>query len=227
MKGFKDSNNKFHPMTEYKKGTRKSRDQSAKTQGVRLKRKGQLFKPQESRNVMVTENEVIIWDDAGVEVAIWVKQEWEEDPESAIPAIRNAIRLANQGKVEELKKMIDFDKFHPIQEKTRPRHLDRKARDSMSGYDSWVTSAPPDPELEALDTVVEENLNLSAEQIAKIKPSWWDKDDTDTIGDLFSVETIQKKLHQEREMNEYFDEEARKHGRKERIFQDDPDAVSK
>ena len=29
---------KFHPHTEYKKGTRKSRDQSAKTDGVRLKR---------------------------------------------------------------------------------------------------------------------------------------------------------------------------------------------
>ncbi|MCP6727440.1 MAG: hypothetical protein KJI69_05525 [Patescibacteria group bacterium] len=116
----------FHPHTDYK-GVRKSRDQTAKTEGVRLKRKGQLFKPQESRNVMVGKNEVIIWDDDGVEVAIWVRQEWEEDP-SAIPAIRNAIRLANQGKVEEIKKAIDFDKFHPIQEKTRPRHLDRKAR---------------------------------------------------------------------------------------------------
>jgi len=38
MKGFKDSSNKFHPITDYKKGTRKSRDQKAKTQGVRLKR---------------------------------------------------------------------------------------------------------------------------------------------------------------------------------------------
>jgi len=39
VKGFKDSNNKFHPITDYKKGTRKSRDQSAKTIGIRLKRK--------------------------------------------------------------------------------------------------------------------------------------------------------------------------------------------
>jgi len=38
MKGFKDSNNKFHPITDYKKGVRKSRDQTAKLQGVRMKR---------------------------------------------------------------------------------------------------------------------------------------------------------------------------------------------
>lgn len=31
---------KFHPHTEYKKGVRKSRDQSAKTEGVRMKRNG-------------------------------------------------------------------------------------------------------------------------------------------------------------------------------------------
>jgi len=37
LKGFKDSSGKFHPITDYK-GVRKSRDQSAKTQGVRLKR---------------------------------------------------------------------------------------------------------------------------------------------------------------------------------------------
>ncbi len=37
MKGFKDSNNKFHPITS-SKGVRKSRDQSAKLQGVRMKR---------------------------------------------------------------------------------------------------------------------------------------------------------------------------------------------
>jgi len=38
MKGFKDSNNKFHPITQ-SKGVRKSRDQTAKTIGIRLKRK--------------------------------------------------------------------------------------------------------------------------------------------------------------------------------------------
>jgi len=38
MKGFKDSNNKFHPITS-SKGVRKSRDQTAKTIGIRLKRK--------------------------------------------------------------------------------------------------------------------------------------------------------------------------------------------
>ena len=38
MKGFKDSSGKFHPMTD-SKGVRKSRDQSAKTQGVKIERK--------------------------------------------------------------------------------------------------------------------------------------------------------------------------------------------
>jgi len=37
MKGFKDSNNKFHPITQTK-GVRKSRDQTAKTIGIRLKK---------------------------------------------------------------------------------------------------------------------------------------------------------------------------------------------
>ncbi len=37
MKGFKDSSNKFHPITQTK-GVRKSRDQKAKTQGIRLQR---------------------------------------------------------------------------------------------------------------------------------------------------------------------------------------------
>jgi len=38
MKGFKDSSGKFHPITDYK-GVRKSRDQSAKIQGVKIERK--------------------------------------------------------------------------------------------------------------------------------------------------------------------------------------------
>ena len=37
MKGFKDKNNKFHPITQ-SLGVRKSRDQRLKTQGVRLQR---------------------------------------------------------------------------------------------------------------------------------------------------------------------------------------------
>jgi hypothetical protein len=36
MKGFKDSNNKFHPITQ-SKGVRKSRDQKTKVQGIRIK----------------------------------------------------------------------------------------------------------------------------------------------------------------------------------------------
>jgi len=38
LKGFKDSNNKFHPITDYKKGVRKSRDQKAKTEGVKIRK---------------------------------------------------------------------------------------------------------------------------------------------------------------------------------------------
>jgi len=38
MKGFKDSSNRFHPITNYK-GVRKSRDQKAKTEGVILKKR--------------------------------------------------------------------------------------------------------------------------------------------------------------------------------------------
>jgi len=37
LKGFKDSSGKFHPITEHK-GVRKSRDQSAKTQGVKIRK---------------------------------------------------------------------------------------------------------------------------------------------------------------------------------------------
>ncbi|MCP6727107.1 MAG: hypothetical protein KJI69_03725 [Patescibacteria group bacterium] len=37
MKGFKDSNNKFHPITIHK-GVRKSRDQKEKTMGVRIRK---------------------------------------------------------------------------------------------------------------------------------------------------------------------------------------------
>ena len=37
MKGFKDSNNKFHPITSTK-GVRKSRDQKAKQDGVKIRK---------------------------------------------------------------------------------------------------------------------------------------------------------------------------------------------
>jgi len=46
MKGFKDSNNKFHPITDNKKGVRKSRDQKVKTEGVKIrKQRGLLVNP--------------------------------------------------------------------------------------------------------------------------------------------------------------------------------------
>jgi len=72
LKGF-TKDGKFHPITDYK-GVRKSRDQKVKTDGIRLKRKGQLFKPQESRNVLVNKDHVIIWDDDGVEVLLQYQQ---------------------------------------------------------------------------------------------------------------------------------------------------------
>jgi len=37
LKGFKDSNNKFHPITS-SKGVRKSRDQNSKQQGVKIRK---------------------------------------------------------------------------------------------------------------------------------------------------------------------------------------------
>jgi len=48
--GFKDSSGKFHPITTYK-GVRKSRDQKAKTQGVRLKHVERIFDTDVSENI--------------------------------------------------------------------------------------------------------------------------------------------------------------------------------
>jgi len=49
MKGFKDSSNKFHPITS-SKGVRKSRDQKTKKKGVRLKRKLVLMRNPTTQN---------------------------------------------------------------------------------------------------------------------------------------------------------------------------------
>ena len=45
MKGYKSSDGKFHPITDYKKVTRKSRDSSTKKQGVKIVRKAREPSP--------------------------------------------------------------------------------------------------------------------------------------------------------------------------------------
>lgn len=112
---------KFHPHTQYK-GVRKARNRfhpkgykpptfgkkkPAGTWEITKTRVG-------SKNVVRDQNEVTIFDDNGVEVVKWVRDEWEEDP-TIIPAIRNAIKLANQGRVDEIKRLIKFN------ETPRPR----------------------------------------------------------------------------------------------------------
>jgi len=50
LRGYKDSSGKFHPITDYKKVTRKSRDQQLKTKGVRLKHvQRQILNPKGAR----------------------------------------------------------------------------------------------------------------------------------------------------------------------------------
>ena len=142
MKGF-TKDGKFHPIKPYNK-VRKSRDNTTKEQGVRKSRnrfhpKG--YKPPtfgkkkpagtweitkteygSSKNVEITKDHVVIFDDDGREVVYWDKKEWEDEPEIK-PIIKNYIKLANQGKVEEIKEAI----------KPRPEQRwdfnQRKARD--------------------------------------------------------------------------------------------------
>ncbi len=144
MKGF-TKDGKFHPIKPYNK-VRKSRDNTTKEQGVRKSRnrfhpKG--YKPPtfgkkkpagtweitkteygSSKNVEITKDHVVIFDDDGREVVYWDKKEWEDEPEIK-PIIKNYIKLANQGKVEEIKEAI----------KPRPEQRwdfnQRKARDEL------------------------------------------------------------------------------------------------
>jgi len=59
MKGF-TRDHKFIPMTDYKKVTRKSRDQKAKTQGVRMKRLTQLQVDEIKKNVLPLDKHAIM-----------------------------------------------------------------------------------------------------------------------------------------------------------------------
>jgi len=58
-----------------------------------------------SKNVEIAKDHVVIFDDDGREVVYWDKKEWEDEPEIK-PIIKNYIKLANQGKVEEIKEAI-------------------------------------------------------------------------------------------------------------------------
>jgi len=55
LKGFKDSSNKFHPITQ-SKGVRKSRDQSAKIQGVKITRKARVITGSKLKDVSISEH---------------------------------------------------------------------------------------------------------------------------------------------------------------------------
>ena len=107
-KGFKDSKGNFRPTGN--KGV-SSREKTTHPTGMQIAK----VKPNDP-NVAVEEefgkSFVTIFDDDGQEVVTWVEDEWIEDP-SIIPAIKNAVRLAKQGKVEEIKRMINFEEFHP------------------------------------------------------------------------------------------------------------------
>ncbi len=59
MKGFKDSSNKFHPITQTK-GVRKSRDQKAKQQGIRIERKAREIDGIDQVNSILPKNDIAI-----------------------------------------------------------------------------------------------------------------------------------------------------------------------
>ena len=69
MKGFKDENKIFHPIRDTK-GVRKSRDQSAKQEGVRIRKKKEKF---ETRTYKVWK-----YDDAPEEVQEKILENWRE-----------------------------------------------------------------------------------------------------------------------------------------------------
>lgn len=173
VKGF-TKDGKFHPINNNTKGVRKSRDQSTKTQGVRKARnrfhpkgyKPPTFgkkKPEgtweitktdygSSKNVEIFNDEVTIYDDNGQEVVKWISDEWKEDP-SIIPAIKNAIKLAKQGRIDEIKERIGF-----IERGT----VDRKARDeqviTIDGHSTNIPASPDSTEDE--DRYVEETVRI-------------------------------------------------------------------
>ncbi len=145
---------KFHPHTQYQKGTRKSRDQSAKEEGIRKSRnkfhpKG--YKPPTfgkkkpagkweitktdysgSKNVEIFTDSVHIYDNNGQEVVMWDSKEWKDDP-SIIPAIKNYIKLAKEGRVDEIKKMVGFIERGTVDRDPYPTSFaSRKARGLQS-----------------------------------------------------------------------------------------------
>ncbi len=77
MKGHMEDG-KFHPHTPYKKGVRKSRDQSAKTQGVKVRKKKEPFRVQKSEGA--TEAQLIQMQRA-VETGLRKKIDVGDNPE--------------------------------------------------------------------------------------------------------------------------------------------------
>ncbi len=72
----------------------------------------------------------------------------------------------------------------------------------LSGYDAWVTSAPPDPEEEIFEEVIWANLDKSAEEIAKLRPP---ELEGERVGDVYHIESIEKQLQQDRSMKRHED----------------------
>lgn len=90
--GFKDKNKKFHPISS-KKGVRKSRDQSAKTKGVKIRKKSEPFKV--SKTEGATEQQLIQMQRADVgrralDMGMSEKEmmEWEKVADSEIVKVK-------------------------------------------------------------------------------------------------------------------------------------------
>lgn len=110
MKGF-TKDGKFHPITDYKKGTRKSRDQKAKQQGVKIK-------PRKQRQVMASEV-------SGLSQA--KKAEWEDVVDSEVVKVKKemmngrpvtSVRFANGEEwfeFDDIKHQEDFMKEEKIE----------------------------------------------------------------------------------------------------------------
>jgi len=221
MKGF-TKDGKFHPITDYKKGTRKSRDQSAKTQGVRMKRLTQLQVDEIKQNVLPLDKHALMMMKFNQGLAKrdrFASPKWNSMTQAErLKALkRSGVHESAIGQKLQSREELSKLPYHKLPHYAKTNlafnffNLDREGgirKQRISGYDRWVTSAPDDDgEQQGLEEAVSENLNLNAEQIAKIKPSWWEGE---SIGDVFNIESIRRKLQQEREMKEYFDAEARR-----------------
>ncbi len=135
MKGFKDSSGKFHPIRNkrspskthrfhpkgYKPPTFGKKKPAGKWEITKTDYSG-------SKNVEIFTDSVHIYDDNGQEVVMWDSKEWKDDP-AIIPLIKNTIKLAKQGKIDEIKKRIGFIERGTVDRDPYPTSFaSRKAR---------------------------------------------------------------------------------------------------